>query len=129
MFEVVALAVAIQVSVNWLTYKLSPSAPSEVQNIEVTVDADDLVCTKDTQFVIESKVLGGRYKLEGLSYDVLEANDVEVPRFQDEITKPEPPSQEAPMAPEVRKPVVPEVPFDNEIQLPERGNLYEQVRK
>lgn len=127
MFEFVALAVAIQVSVNWLTYKFSPTAPSEVQNIEVTVDADDLVCTKDTQFVIESKVLGGRYNFDGLSYDVLEANDIAVPSIQDEITKPEPPSQEAPQAPQPSQPIQlpskPDVPSDNEFQLPDRGNL------
>jgi hypothetical protein len=67
MLEVIALAVAIQVSVNWMTAKLSPSAPQEIQEINVEVDANDLVCSKDTTYIVESKVLKGRYKLDGIS--------------------------------------------------------------
>lgn len=71
MLEVIALAVAIQVSVNWITVKLSPSAPSEIQEINVEVNADDLMCSKDTTYVVESKVLKGRYKLDGInSFDL-----------------------------------------------------------
>lgn len=82
MFEVIAIAVAVQVSVNWVTHALSPSAPSEVQHIEVNVDAEDVLCSTSETFVYESKVLQSQYELQGLStYDIIELYSYETPEL------------------------------------------------
>lgn len=131
MFEVIAIAVAVQVSVNWVTHVLSPSAPSEVQHIEVNVDADELMCSTSETHVQESKVLNSRYKLQGLStYDIIELIEyddikvdkpstdidldgtVEQPTIDDNITLPITITQ--PTTPTVPAPTVPSSPSEPE---------------
>ena len=107
MLEAVAIAIGIQVAVNWITVALSPTQPVEQTEIEIEVNADDLVCSKDEQFVIESKVLGGKYYIDNFQVlDILENNEYNIPRV-DEITTPDTPnpsSKEPVQTPEPTQP-------------------------